>query len=134
MSDGHGEFSGEDECLTNPILDQHTGRVYATFASSINKTIMTKRINVILPVQTLSVLDRITSKGNRSHFITRAVHFYVESYGKQNLREQLKAGYQAHALEDLEQAAKWFPLEEEAELKATVQTASVKQVRNPKRK
>lgn len=75
---------------------------------------MTKRINVILPQQTLSVLDRVTTRGNRSHFITRAVHFYVESQGKQNLRDQLKAGYLANADRDLEHAVEWFPLEEEA--------------------
>ena len=75
---------------------------------------MTKRINVILPEQTLNVLDRVASKGNRSRFITRAVHFYVESQGKQNLRDQLKAGYLANAERDIQLAAEWFPLEEEA--------------------
>ena len=94
---------------------------------------MTKRINVILPQQTLSVLDRVTTKGNRSHFITRAVHFYVESHGKQNLREQLKAGYQANAERDLEQAVEWFPLEEEAH-KTLEHFQKSKPTRNPKRK
>ena len=75
---------------------------------------MTKRINIVLPVQTLSILDRVTTKGSRSRFISNAVHFYVESQGKQNLREQLKAGYRANAERDLAIAAEWFPLEEEA--------------------
>ena len=75
---------------------------------------MTKRININLPEQTLSVLDRVASKGNRSRFITRAVHFYVENQGKQNLRDQLKAGYLANAARDLELATEWFPVDEEA--------------------
>ena len=78
------------------------------------KHTMTKRINVILPEQTLNVLDRVAIKGDRSRFITRAVHFYVESQGKQNLRDQLKAGYLANADRDLELASEWFPLDEEA--------------------
>jgi CopG family transcriptional regulator / antitoxin EndoAI len=75
---------------------------------------MAKRINIILPEKTVSVLDRVTTKGNRSRFIDRAVLHYVETNGRQNLREQLKAGYRANAARDLETAAAWFPLEEEA--------------------
>jgi len=75
---------------------------------------MNKRINIILPKTTVSVLDRVTTKGNRSRFIDRAVLHYVEAHGRQNLREQLKAGYRANSKRDLETAAEWFPLEEEA--------------------
>lgn len=75
---------------------------------------MPKRINIILPDKTVSVLDRVTTKGNRSRFIDRAVLHYVETSGRQNLRDQLKAGYRANAERDLETAAAWFPLEEEA--------------------
>jgi hypothetical protein len=60
------------------------------------------------------VLDRVTTKGNRSRFIDRAVLHYVETYGKQSLREQLATGYRANAERDLGMAAEWFPLEEEA--------------------
>ena len=75
---------------------------------------MSKRINVMLPETTVRVLDRVAPKGNRSQFISRAVLHYVESQGKQSLREQLKAGYQANAEESLKIAMDWFPLEEEA--------------------
>ncbi len=75
---------------------------------------MNKRINVVLPEKTITVLDRVTTKGNRSRFIDRAVLHYVETQGKQSLREQLAAGYRANAERDLEMAAEWFPLEEEA--------------------
>jgi len=75
---------------------------------------MSKRINVMLPDETLAVLDRVTNRGGRSRFVSRAVMHYVQSHGKQNLRERLKAGYQANAQENLQIALEWFPLEEEA--------------------
>lgn len=75
---------------------------------------MSKRINIILPERTVSVLDRVTTKGNRSRFIDRAVLHYVETQGRQGLREQLAEGYRANAERDLAMAAEWFPLEEEA--------------------
>jgi CopG family transcriptional regulator/antitoxin EndoAI len=75
---------------------------------------MSKRINIVLPDTTVRVLDRVAPKGDRSRFISQAVLHYVESVGQQNLREQLKAGYQANAKEGLRIALEWFPLEEEA--------------------
>ena len=75
---------------------------------------MNKRINIMLPERTLAVLDRVARKGNRSRFVSEAVLHYVETQGKQNLRERLKTGYLANADENLRIAAEWFPLEEEA--------------------
>ena len=74
---------------------------------------MSKRINIMLPDRTLAVLERLAPKGNRSRFVSEAVLHYVESRGRQRLREQLKAGYLANADENLRIAAEWFPLEEE---------------------
>ena len=56
----------------------------------------------------------MTTKGGRSRFIDRAVLHYVEAQGRQNLRERLKEGYRMNAGRDLDIAAAWFPLEEEA--------------------
>jgi metal-responsive CopG/Arc/MetJ family transcriptional regulator len=78
---------------------------------------MSKRINVVLPDETLSVLDRITTKGTRSAFISRAVLHYIEAAGKQSLRKQLEAGYRANRERDLSIAVEWFPLEDEASKK-----------------
>ena len=75
---------------------------------------MNKRINIMLPERTLAVLDRVTSRGNRSHFICEAVLHYVHAQGRARLRDQLKAGYLANADESLKIALEWFPLEEEA--------------------
>jgi metal-responsive CopG/Arc/MetJ family transcriptional regulator len=75
---------------------------------------MSKRINIVLPETTVKVLDRVAPKGNRSSFISRAVLHYVHSVDKRRLKEQLEAGYQANAEENLKIALEWFPLEEEA--------------------
>jgi len=75
---------------------------------------MSKRIQVILPDTTVTVLDRVTTKGNRSRFIDRAVRHLVEVEGKANLRQRLKDEAVANAERDLGIAAEWFPLEEEA--------------------
>jgi CopG family transcriptional regulator/antitoxin EndoAI len=75
---------------------------------------MNKRINIILPEKTVNVLDRVTTKGARSRFIDRAILRYVETEGKEALRNQLIAGYSANAERDLEAAIAWFAMEEEA--------------------
>jgi CopG family transcriptional regulator/antitoxin EndoAI len=75
---------------------------------------MSKRINIVLPDTTVAVLDRVATKGTPSRFIDRAGRYYVETQGRQSLREQLKAGYRTNAERDLAIAAEWFPLEEEA--------------------
>jgi metal-responsive CopG/Arc/MetJ family transcriptional regulator len=74
---------------------------------------MSKRINIVLPDQTAAVLDRVTTKGNRSRFIDRAVRRLVETEGKANLRSRLKEEAIANSDRDLAIAAEWFPLEEE---------------------
>jgi CopG family transcriptional regulator/antitoxin EndoAI len=75
---------------------------------------MTKRINVVLPVETIKVLDRVAPKGTRSRFISAAVLHYVESRAKRNLAERLQEGALVNAQRDLEIAKEWFSLDEEA--------------------
>jgi len=75
---------------------------------------MNKRINVVLPVETVKVLDRVAPRGNRSRLISEAVLHYVESRAKNNLADRLKAGALANARRDLEIAQEWFSLDEEA--------------------
>ncbi len=93
---------------------------------------MNKRINIILPEKTVSVLDRVTSKGSRSRFIDRAVLHYIETQGRENLIGQLKVGYRANADRDLSLAADWFPIEEEAaqEFSLTARTPAKKRPRS----
>jgi len=75
---------------------------------------MSKRINIILPEATVAVLNRVATRGNRSRFVSQAVLHYVETQGKQSLRERLQEGYATNAEDSLRIAAEWFPLEEEA--------------------
>ena len=75
---------------------------------------MNKRINVILPIPTVAVLDKVATKGNRSALIDRAIRYYLKTQSQQNLRERLKQEALANAERDLQIAVEWFPLEEEA--------------------
>jgi CopG family transcriptional regulator/antitoxin EndoAI len=75
---------------------------------------MTKRINVVLPVETLRVLDRVAPKGNRSRLISEAVLQFVKSRSRRNLAVRLKAGALAHGTRDLEIAEEWFSVDEAA--------------------
>jgi len=93
---------------------------------------MNKRINIVLPEKTIGVLDRVTPKGARSRFIDRAVLHYIETQGRQNLRERLKEGYCANAERDLDIAVDWFPLEEDA-WKAIENSSQSKKPSKPKR-
>ncbi len=70
-----------------------------------------KRINVILPEQTIELMDSIAPKGNRSRLISDAVIYYVTSKAQENLAGHLKQGVVANAQRDLELAREWFPKE-----------------------
>jgi len=74
---------------------------------------MSKRLNIMLPDQTVKVLDRVAPKGDRSRFISQAVLHYVQTQSRANLRERLKQGALANAKLDLEIAEEWFPVEQE---------------------
>ena len=65
---------------------------------------MMKRINIVLPEETLRVLRRVAPKGSRSRLIDRAVLQYVKGQSQKSLRERLKEGYIANAKESLTMA------------------------------
>lgn len=75
---------------------------------------MSKRINIMLPEETVRVLDRVAAKGDRSRFISQAVVHYVKTQSRANLRERLKQGALENAGLNLEIAQEWFPVENEA--------------------
>jgi CopG family transcriptional regulator/antitoxin EndoAI len=75
---------------------------------------MRRRINVTLPEETLRMLDRIVSRGDRSEFIKEAVEKYVKQVGRANLRKELKESAIRESELDLRVAEEWFDLEEEA--------------------
>lgn len=74
---------------------------------------MQQRINITLPDETLTLIDRLTQKGNRSRFIDAAVRHYVAAIGKADLKRQLQEGAIARAERDLNLAEEYFVLEEE---------------------
>lgn len=75
---------------------------------------MNKRINISLPEEVVRVIDRVAKKGERSRFISQAVRYYVDDFGRANLRKRLKEGAIREAELDLRLAEEWFTLEEEA--------------------
>ncbi|QQS49052.1 MAG: ribbon-helix-helix protein, CopG family [Acidobacteriota bacterium] len=75
---------------------------------------MYQRVNITLPEETLSLVDQIAEKGNRSRFIDQAIRYYVEAMSKARLKKLLKEGAIARAERDLKLAEEWATLEEEA--------------------
>lgn len=75
---------------------------------------MAKRINIVLPEDTLRLLDRVAPRGSRSRLISEAVKQFVTTKSRANLAAQLKRGALANAQRDLELAHEWFALDEEA--------------------
>ena len=70
-----------------------------------------ERVNITLPRATLSLIDRVTQKSNRSAFLDRAVHFYITETARDNLAKRLRAGAEARYERDRGIAAEWFPIE-----------------------
>jgi len=73
----------------------------------------TKRVNIILPTDTLEKIDRADTSGNRSRFINEAVEHYVRETGRANLRVQLTEEAQTRAQRNRDIAEEWFHVEEE---------------------
>ncbi len=69
------------------------------------------RVNITLPKETMKLIDRVTHKTNRSGFVDRAVHFYIQKIGRTNLAKQLRAGAETRARRDLEITEEWFSLD-----------------------
>jgi CopG family transcriptional regulator/antitoxin EndoAI len=75
---------------------------------------MSKRINVVLPDETVAVLNRAAPSGSRSRLVSEAVVYYVRTRGKRALSTRLKQGALSNARRDLEIAQEWFSLDEKS--------------------
>jgi CopG family transcriptional regulator / antitoxin EndoAI len=73
----------------------------------------TKRLNITLPKSTVSLLETIANKGERSNFIDNAIKAYIKQNKQKTLRESLKEGSIARSERDLSLADEWFEIEEE---------------------
>ncbi len=74
---------------------------------------MTKRINVILPEETIRTIDRMARPGQRSRFIQSAVLHYVATASPEALQERLKQASLRDRDLDLEIANDWFAVDQE---------------------
>ena len=74
---------------------------------------MHRRINITLPEETVSVINRLAPKGDRSHLIAEAVRYYIEHVGRAKLRKRLKEGALRRAGRDHAIANEWLVVDEE---------------------
>jgi CopG family transcriptional regulator/antitoxin EndoAI len=74
---------------------------------------MHRRVNVTLPEETIRLIDRSVSRGNRSGFIDHAVRYFVREHGRRELRRLLQEGATRRAERDLAIAEEWFPVDRE---------------------
>ena len=75
---------------------------------------MRRRVNIILPEDTIRLLDRAAAPGNRSRLIDQAVRRYLRGRNLARLKKLLREGAQKRAGRDLAIAEEWFSLDEEA--------------------
>ena len=75
---------------------------------------MQKRINISLSDETLRLIERASGTQKRSRFIDVAVRYYIKEGGRAHFRKQLEEEAIKTAERDLEIAAEWFPLDQEA--------------------
>jgi len=68
---------------------------------------MGARINIVLPEDTLRVIDGLAPRGQRSRFIQRAVEHYVAAASPEAMRERLAAAALRDRDLDLEIARDW---------------------------
>jgi len=74
---------------------------------------MAKRINVILPDKTVSHIDRLVRRGQRSRFIQRAVDHYLASASQDALKERLREAAIRDRDLDLQIASDWSAVDRE---------------------
>lgn len=72
-----------------------------------------KRLNITLPETTVTLLETVANKGERSAFIDNAIKAYIKQTKQKSLRERLQEGAIARGKRDLEIAEDWFEVEEE---------------------
>lgn len=97
-----------------PCMDIHTRSVYKKIMNEARQAKTRKRINVILPYETLEMIDEASKRGDRSRLIDRAVRFYIVETGRDNVKKQLREGALRRSERDLRMAEEWFRFENEA--------------------
>ena len=75
---------------------------------------MSKRINIVLPENTIQTIDRMTKPGERSRFINQAVRHYVANRSAEALRTRLELTAVRDRDLDREISADWFAVDRES--------------------
>lgn len=66
-----------------------------------------ERINITLPRATLGLLERVTSRGNRSRFINEAIQRLAKGRSRAELRKLLEEDGRVNKERDLAVHAEW---------------------------
>lgn len=75
---------------------------------------MHRRINITLPEDTVRLIDRVATKGDRSRLIGEAIRHYVQATGRAELKKRLREGALRRADRDRALAREWFLIDEGA--------------------
>lgn len=86
----------------------HTKGVYTKI---MNKQVQ-QRVNIVLPQETLDLLDAVSKKGERSRVIDIAVRDYVSRAGRMHVRKLLIEGSKVRNNRDLDIARQWGQLKD----------------------
>ena len=79
----------------------------------IHKETMTKRLNIVLPLDTVRSIDRLAKVGERSRFIDRAVNHFLATQTQEALRKRLEFTALRDRDLDAEVAADWRAVDEQ---------------------
>jgi len=97
-----------------PQIDIHTLSVYNRMEGERGGSIsMHRRVNITLPEETLALMDRVVTKGDRSRLVDEAVRHFLRARSRARLRKLIAEGARARAPRDRALAREWFPIEEQ---------------------
>ena len=92
----------------------YTCFVYMMWIRIIKHYAMSKRINIVLPEDTVRTIDRMVKPGQRSRFINQAVQHFVANRSTEALRAQLEQTAVRDRDIDREVANDWFAVDQQA--------------------
>jgi metal-responsive CopG/Arc/MetJ family transcriptional regulator len=73
-----------------------------------------EKVTLTLPLDVMEAVRTHAAPRQQSQFIAQAIEYFIAEKQRKSLRERLIAGYQANAAADIEIAAAWSSLEDEA--------------------
>ena len=71
-----------------------------------------ERVNVMLPKNTLRLINKATEKGGRSRFIDEAICYYIKKTKQANIKKYLKKGAIENSERDISLTNDWFALQD----------------------